>query len=362
METRAPLHRIVLTGGPCAGKTAALALVSARLQALGWRVYRVPEAATLLTLAGAPFANLTPEERFLRQSNLLAVQLAMEDALIAIARGGDGPATVLCDRGAMDGAAFLTPDAWERLLAERGLNETLLRDGRYEAVLHLATADADAYTLESNPARSEAHAAALALDRRTREAWTGHPHLRVIPAVADFDAKLERVTAAILRALGIPQPLEIERKYLVRACPPALPVHSVTVEIEQWYLRTPDAGTARIRRRGRQGHYACTHTVKQDVRPGERIEIERAITVAEYDAFRAQADPARRPIRKTRTSFLWGAHYFELDTFHDPHPGLCLLEVELDAIDEPVELPPFLEIERDVTDEPAYTNAALAKG
>lgn len=48
-----PLYRVVLTGGPCGGKTTALSEIKARLDALGFLVLCVPEAATLLFSGGA---------------------------------------------------------------------------------------------------------------------------------------------------------------------------------------------------------------------------------------------------------------------------------------------------------------------
>ena len=37
------VHRIVITGGPCAGKTTAMAKLSLRLQNMGFDVFVVPE-------------------------------------------------------------------------------------------------------------------------------------------------------------------------------------------------------------------------------------------------------------------------------------------------------------------------------
>ena len=48
------ISRIVLTGGPCGEKSTALTSVSERLKDHGIRVYRVPEAATILFGGGAP--------------------------------------------------------------------------------------------------------------------------------------------------------------------------------------------------------------------------------------------------------------------------------------------------------------------
>jgi predicted ATPase len=45
--------RVLMTGGPCAGKTTAIADVKADLTQLGYKVLVVPEAATLLMKGGA---------------------------------------------------------------------------------------------------------------------------------------------------------------------------------------------------------------------------------------------------------------------------------------------------------------------
>lgn len=42
-----------MTGGPCAGKTTALASCQQYLTQLGYKIFVVPEAATLLMKAGA---------------------------------------------------------------------------------------------------------------------------------------------------------------------------------------------------------------------------------------------------------------------------------------------------------------------
>ena len=47
-----PLYRIVLTGGPCGGKTTALARVSSYLRQRGFEVFTVPEAFTILCSNG----------------------------------------------------------------------------------------------------------------------------------------------------------------------------------------------------------------------------------------------------------------------------------------------------------------------
>jgi len=57
-----PLYKIVLTGGPCSGKTTGLARVSSFLRERGFRVFTVPEAATILFLNGGSVDDLGTEE------------------------------------------------------------------------------------------------------------------------------------------------------------------------------------------------------------------------------------------------------------------------------------------------------------
>jgi CYTH domain-containing protein len=164
--------------------------------------------------------------------------------------------------------------------------------------------------------------------------------------------------------VGVPEPQEIERKFLLRAQPASaeMPVRCEEFDIEQTYLVGPNGWEARVRRRGQQGSYTYTHTLKRPIAAGQRVEVQRQITGREYFALLAQADPARRPICKRRRVFLWANQYFEWDTFVDPRPGLEILEVEVDSLNSPIELQPFLPVEREVTGDEQYANHRIALG
>ena len=107
------IHKIVLTGGPCAGKTTALSRLASFLRERGFRVYTVPEAATMLFMSGVAFGDLDGEPRVRAfQRALLSTQMTMEDAFEGIARSTGSPACLLCDRGAMDGSAYCGDETW----------------------------------------------------------------------------------------------------------------------------------------------------------------------------------------------------------------------------------------------------------
>ena len=102
-----------------------------------------------------------------------------------------------------------------------------------------------------------------------------------------------------------------------------------------------------------------THTIKRKLNDMRRIEDEREIDEAAYSALLERADPARRPIEKTRCCFTHDGRLWELDVF--PFwENQAFLEIELTSEEEDFSLPPGIRLIREVTDDPRYTNAALS--
>jgi CYTH domain-containing protein len=162
----------------------------------------------------------------------------------------------------------------------------------------------------------------------------------------------------------MPAGMEIERKYLLSAAPSdaelaelgATPHH-----IEQVYLRSDDGWVRRVRRVEAAGRTRYVATRKREIDGIVREEHEEELDVAAYDRHLAEADPARRAIRKTRHVFGFGGRVLELDVFIEP-PGLVLLEIELEDASEVPELPPAIRarLVREVSLESAYMNHELA--
>ncbi len=317
----------------------------------------------MLITGGAAFKNATLEQVLTIETSLIRLQMGMEDEFLRIAQSCGAPSVLICDRGTMDVSAYLPHAMWQALLDENGWNAVGLRDRRYDAVLHLVTAADGAeafYTTANNSARTETPEEARVIDKKLRDVWVGHSHLRVIDNASDFAEKVRRVLKAVCHVTGVPEPVEIERKYLVKNAPRDLPVRHEDIEVEQTYLRTTDGSEARVRRRGQHGSYTYTHTIKKPLRSGQRVEVERPISGREFVGLLAQCDPSKKTVKKLRTCFLWEGQYFELDRLIEPQPGLVLLEAESDDETTSVKLPSFLEIDRDVTDEPAFSNYRIA--
>ncbi|MDR2970773.1 MAG: AAA family ATPase [Bacteroidales bacterium] len=354
--------KIVLTGGPCAGKTTALSRIIEKFSDKGYLVLTVPEAATLFNQAGVNF--LTDDKRLFHaaEKSLLEFQMAMEDYFLQIAEAAERPALIICDRGVMDVAAYLSAEAWQALLDELGMSAVQARDKRYDAVLHLTTAAKGAeqfYTTANNSSRTENIELARTLDDKLIAAWTGHPHLRIVDNSVGFEGKLNRVLAEISAVLGIPEPIETERKYVVELVGD-LPDGSVETEIFQTYLQSDNGEELRLRKRGQNGHFIYFLTRKRTLHGNSRMECERQITPSEYVQHLAQADPNRTTIHKKRTCFVYENRYFELDTFVNPALPFSLLEIEDAERHEDIQFPPFIKIVEDVTDNKEFYNSNLA--
>lgn len=171
-------RRVVLTGGPGAGKTAALELVRLFFCA---HVHTLPESAGIVFGGRFPRDGRT-EIRQSAQRAIFHVQRELEAT-----EDSDNAAVVLCDRGTVDGAAYWVGPG--DLFSSVGTTREL-ELSRYHAVIHLRTPSTpDAYA-QTNPLRVESLQEAGAIDARIAESWRGHPRLFEVPATEDFLTKV----------------------------------------------------------------------------------------------------------------------------------------------------------------------------
>ena len=355
---------IVLTGGPCAGKTTALSRIQKKFSQMGYYVIIVPETATELILGGVtPWGLNTNLDYQLCQIKL---QIEKEQVFMQAAEHvfGKDKILVVCDRGTMDNRAYMTDMEFACITTSIGMNITELRD-RYDAVFHMVTAAKGAeefYTSENNAARTETVQEAAALDDKLITAWMGHPHLRVIDNSTGFDEKINRLIAEIAAFLGEPEPYEIERKYLIEY-PDVKSLESnhncQKIDIIQTYLKSENNEEVRVRQRGENGHYIYTKTIKRQINGLKRIEVEHRITVEEYLTLLMESDTSKRQIRKTRYCLLYENRYFEIDIY--PFwSDKAIMEIELRDEDEEIAFPKNIRIIKEVTDDDSYKNASLA--
>jgi len=174
-------RRVVLTGGPGAGKTAVLELIR---HSVCLHVKILPEAAGIVFGGGFP-RDREVEVRRAGQRAIFHVQKELERAADALQ-----PAVVLCDRGTVDGLAYWSgpDDFWDSLGTTLG--EQLRH---YDAVIHLRTPPGDGGYDHSNPLRVESAEEARIIDERIAAAWSGHPRRFIVEPSADFLGKATRV-------------------------------------------------------------------------------------------------------------------------------------------------------------------------
>ena len=357
------ITKIVITGGPCAGKTTGMGRIQKEFSRHGYKVLFVAETATELITGGvAPWTLVTNEEY---QKCQVSLQKRKEEIFEqAAARMGAEKVLIVCDRGVMDNRAYMNDVEFENVMRALDLNEVEERD-QYDAVFHLTTAAKgalEAYTLSNNGARTETPEEAIEVDDRLIAAWTGHPHLRVIDNSTSFEEKLNRLVAEIASFLGEPVPLEIERKFLIRypdlAALEAKP-NCEKVEIIQTYLQSRNGTEVRVRQRGRDGKYMYYRTEKSRVSDTERTEIERRISQEDYVRYLMEADPARRPIRKTRYCLTENNCYYEIDIYPE-WKKQAILELELLTGGQEFTFPRDICVIREVTADSRYKNHSLA--
>ena len=360
------ITKIVITGGPCGGKTTAMGIVQKDFAKIGYKVLFVHETATELITGGvAPWTLVTNEEY---QKCQISLQKRKEEIFERAAKHmGAEKVLIVCDRGVLDNRAYMNDTEFKNVMGALGLNEVEERD-QYDAVFHLTTAAKgalEAYTLSNNNARTETPEQAVEVDDKLIAAWTGHPHFRIIDNSTPFEEKLNRLVREIASFLGESVPMEIERKYLIRypdVCRFEAMPNCEKVEIVQTYLFSPGDAEMRVRRRGRNGKYVYYWTEKRRISDTARVEIEKRISKEEYAAFLHQADPERRPIRKTRYCLIENNRYFEIDIYPEWEKQ-AVMEVELreeNEVLEEIDFPGNIHVIREVTNDYAYQNYSLA--
>ena len=362
-DNKQVIKKIVLTGGPCAGKTTAMNWIQNNFEKQGYKILFVEETATELITGG-----LTPWESkniIEFQTLLFEEQMKKEEIYERGARNLPyEKILIVCDRGLLDAKAYISKKDFNYILKNKGLSENKIMD-RYDAVFHLVTAAKGAkkyYNLD-NSARTESLEEATRLDDLLISAWTGHPHLRIIDNKTSFDDKMRKLMKEISNVLGEPTPYEIERKFLIEM-PNLDYLESLNnckkVQIVQTYLKSNDDEEIRIRQRGSEGNFTYSKTRKINISGIKRIEIENRLTQEEYINELINIDPNKGQIIKDRYCLCYDNQYFEIDIY--PFwKNQAILEIELNNEKEQINIPPFINVIDEVTENQEYKNSTIAE-
>ena len=342
--THVPFYKIVLTGGPCGGKTTALDRVSSYLRERGFQVCMCPEVFTVLASNGMSLDFFAVQGMdIVIQTTVLNVQESLERGMETILRATGLPAVLLCDRGAMDGLAYMDQANFEGILHSQGKRVCDVREGRYNAVFHMVTAAEGAeafYSLDNNVARSETAEQARELDSKTQRCWAGHPHLVVLDNSTDFEGKLQRLVEGIAKLVGLPTNLTRHSAKFLLSEKPNVEQFNVDYhmfEVEKVYLlstshevvlsnTTATDATATsvveeysfIRKRSNLSKdgsktgsvFGFTHVQKTS--NGQIIEKKRIISSREYTSSLKLRDFTRHIVIQQRIAFLYKHQSFNI--------------------------------------------------
>ena len=170
------LPRIVLTGGPCSGKSTAMKAIES---GYGDRVTCMREMATMVITHGVlPSTDKMQSWHFNRF--LHGVQSDFQTITDTQARA-NGKSLLVLDRGSIDNAAYVSGGLPEY---EKMCHTTReVEFAKYDMVLFLDTPPRDVYESKkaNNPARYETYDEALAVSARIKNVWRNHPGFRVMP-------------------------------------------------------------------------------------------------------------------------------------------------------------------------------------
>lgn len=179
--------KIVLTGGPGAGKTAVLELAK---KSLCEHIAILPEAASIV-FGGGFWRHSTLPGIKAAQRAIYHIQSEMEN----LVQGEEQAAIALCDRGTLDGLAYW-PELEEEYFHELGTTKQK-ELSKYTLVIHLRTPSLERGYNHDNPIRTESALQALEIDIKIAKAWDGHPKRIFIESSDDFLVKATHALSLI---------------------------------------------------------------------------------------------------------------------------------------------------------------------
>ena len=360
------ITKIVLTGGPAAGKTTLISRILHEFkQEDGWRVITIPETATEL-ISGfgiRPFGDCMSMLEF--QDFVIADQIHKEKLALKAAKVvREDNILIIYDRALMDDKAYISDEEFAQVLARfDGRTEASVLAG-YDAVLHLVTCAKGAefaYDL-GNAARTESLEYAREMDDRTLRAWSGHPNLHIIDNSVNFEDKINRAIIEIYRVLGQPEPMVNKRKFLVEMLDIEQlrqKYNAVGIDMMQTYLRVTQSGVERRIRQQENGEdYLYFYTEKHVKPDGAKWATEKPISEKQYIRYLMECDGELHSVRKKKYRFIYNDRRFELDVYPFSSDRALLFMYAPGADSD---IPPEITVLREVTGDPAYKNRQLAK-
>lgn len=252
---------------------------------------------------------------------------------------------------------------------DSNLNLNMLRDNRYDAVMHMVTAADGAqefYDSISNEARYESVEEAIDKDKKIREAYMGHKRWVMIDnSVNDFQQKINNAKTQIQHILGHSTGSNFYKKYLLNKCdgskektltniPIKFGLNQIFEEssLDETFIKYSSTEgkviSASIEKKGSNLSYA--YTLKATIQKGDqRINKKKVISASEYIELMQNKIQDMQTLHCNRVCTIDQGLYMIIDYYPqvDGEPVICIIQVnaeELKKTGKRVSLPKYLNI------------------
>ena len=352
---------IVITGGPCGGKTTAMDDLAKLLRSLGYIVYICPEAATYVINNGIkPFGahrlNGRDFQKIVSKTQKYHEEISRDSANAC----PNDKVAILYDRGLLDGRAYVGNEVFQEILNEIGITESEILSN-YDLVIHMVTAAIGAekfYTTDNNTARTETPEEAREKDHATMESYSNHPNFYIVNNNGTFDEKRQMVENIIRLYIG-EEPVIKKERYLVDIRDIDFELCNNTIleeEIEEFVKKYDNAEDEVYSRSMVNEHSYFTYTKNRFQKDGSKVSTCRTIDKSIY--LDELAKIKGNVIHKTRYNFIDGGERYRLD-FYDINDGnFCILERDVTNINKKP-LPYFIYNATNITNNRNYDDDSI---
>lgn len=199
------VFKIVVTGGPCAGKTKIIETIKNYYESSGKTVIIIPETSTQVIEMGFKWwDNSVPINIY--QNLIFKYQLQKEDIILeTIEKSNIEDVILICDRGLLDGKAYMDSKDYDKMIINRNLTYEDIY-GRYDLVIYLqsvATKYPNLYSDENNKYRKSNLIQAKEFDKKVKEVWKNHHNFISIDALDNFKTKEKEVIKILKKTNNI---------------------------------------------------------------------------------------------------------------------------------------------------------------
>lgn len=191
--------KIVITGGPCAGKTKSIELLKQYYESNGKNVFIIPETSTEIIRMGFKWWNKSVPVN-VYQKLIFKYQLEKENIVLdTIINSNIDNVVVLFDRGLLDGKAYMKSEDYDRMIMDYNLSYNDLYN-RYDIVLYLqsvAIKYPELFSDENNELRKSNLLQAINFDKQVKHIWAPHKKFIEIESYISYENKKHAILQKI---------------------------------------------------------------------------------------------------------------------------------------------------------------------